>query len=279
VKDAAEAAKYATAFKKIGELRNSGAKPEDHLDKDMIARIDRIGAKFNEALGLLTTRPDTLKANEKNDKLGVHWGVQLDGAVMKSCSVKEFDCDIMKVIGIALSRNLEGQLLEDKKLSGTINGKPHAHDVSWRRLDESNKLDNNGMVSIVDALDEPMKGICIMNYYNAPTATTDPLGNTLTPCQSGFNRTPQQLIATQIVPSAKGALKTEVVMMELPSGMAKTLGMMPGFVFKKLMRGLVETPIKNTAEMVKSPGVDGQIKADYRDEFLAQLKQRIAAKS
>jgi hypothetical protein len=276
VTDAANAGRYAMAH---AGMPTVGIDPKEYLDSEVIERINRIGSKFNETISMLQKKPADVKANEKNASLRLEWSVSVEGSIMEMISVEDYDCDIMKLIALDLQRSLENKIQGDDTVVNEIQGEPFAHDVCWRRRDNKNKLDDILMASCIDALDTPVKAICILKY-SLPTAVTKLPGlDSIPAAQDGYERTPYIMIATSFAPLPQGGVRRiEVDHRDLPAGLAKALGVMPTFMLKKVVRGRLENEVKSINETLKSSSFDELVKAPHQEKFLEQLRQRIAPK-
>merc|ERR1740138_1463189 len=107
----------------------------------------------------------------------MRWGVKLDGNFMTIISVADFEVDFIKAVALHMEADLESRFNEDD-ISAEMLSRPHAHEVSWRRRCVSkstgNKSDDVVTVSSVNALDEPLKAVCVLQGTLAGKATADP---------------------------------------------------------------------------------------------------------
>jgi len=285
---AAALGRYAAAHRELLDLQKSGGDPEQFLDKAAIERVNRIGATFAGATRLFKMKPDDLKMFEENKKLNLKWGLKLEGAKMIVVSIVDYnDANFLKMACLDLEPDLEDKISEDEIVQELFS-QPHAHDVSWRkRMVKSGvgtKSDDILVVSSVDALDESLQAVCSLKYTLDKSATADPYGTPIPARDAGHERTPYQMTVTALTPLAiggdkmRGVRKFECVEVELPSVVSKILGVMPGFMLKKMCRGNVETKVRLTLDFVQtSQEIDKRQHSQPRSGFFEHVRSHIVA--
>jgi hypothetical protein len=293
---AADGGRYAAAHRELIRLQENGD-PKEFLDETVIGRISRIGSKFASAMGLLCLKPEDMKVYEKNDKLSLRWGMKLEGNIMQVVSIADFDADFLKMVCLDLEPDLENAISEDD-IRQELFSSAHAHDVSWRKrmikAGVGTKSDDIVMVSSIDALDEPLNSVCSLKYSLDKKATMDAFGTPIPTPDNGYVRTPYMMTATAFTPLAidgdkmRGVRKLECVEIEMAPVVAKVLGVMPGFMIKKLCRGNIETKTTLTRKMLQATGsaLDQRVKLPPLQckmqrppslQFLEEVRKHICA--
>jgi hypothetical protein len=274
LKDAVKHGRYLAALRELNRLKEKGSLAVQSLDAACLERIQRIGGRYEAGMKLIQNKPSDFKIWEENVKLNLAWAVKLEGDRMNCLTVTRFPAKCLSLSDccvLEFERDLENHLSDDDIRSKELS-KPDAHECSWHRLAHmksvGSKTDDILIESALDALDEPSKSVFAMRYSPSsydPAATTDPFGNVLPIAEKGRDRAACQIFFTKLTSNGTEVIRTEGNEIKMPSTIAKILGLMPGFLLKKMFRQNFENQAKYALEYAAK--TDGRAALNARKEL------------
>jgi len=280
--------KFLEARRELDRLRAASIDPSEILGEVPVERVGRIASKFDISLKMFEARMEDFSVFERNDKIGVKWGFDLQGPILKIIFEVSFaEMDVVRAFAAVQERDLHKPFNAGLE-SAKTHGEETPHDSIWQSFTFSKttntKGDNLTHISGLDALDEPPLSSLWAGHYNITEEAAAVAGFKVPPPQEGHTRSSYAFTAYSLAPTvprgggdrSRGVRMKVLTETKLPAMISSVLSVMPSFVLRRLARSRVEAvPMQFKDFVLTSQHLDDRLVHGPRREFYAMLRERL----